>query len=1517
MSKEKQKEQSRKNKFINKLKKLIFFVFILFIIFTLSISILVNFSFFRQWALNNILKIVNNELLATIEIDDLYFSFIDGIVLKNVKLITTLDTLANVEEIKLNLALSDLLNEKINIYKLELINPKIKIINSKLDSVWIYDLVAPSTNDTTETKSNLIINALNVKLVNADFLFYDSTLNYQRNKKIDFNHFHLKDLNFEFQSNFNINKNYFKTNIFKLQFKEDFSDFELSKFNGELVLEPNGPYAKNVNLNILKTDIKLDVALSNFNVFDKIEPKIEDASVKLNLFSENFNPFIIDYFYDLPIILNDNPNISISIDGNFRELNVNKLNLISENQEIYISGKLKEIFLPENFYYNLLLDNSYINENKIKNTLSNLDLKSIPNFNNLKIKQLKIEGSNDILKLKYDIISSLGNISGFTDINFNYPKNKFNGSLNFSNLDLSKFKIKELKKSNLNGNLNITGQDFDFEKLILNLTLNLKNSIYDNLELKNLGCNINIDKPKTINISNLMMEILNKDVLIKEYYQENGIINAIGQISLLDKNPLYNFKINTKNINLSEILQNEKLPKLISSEFIVNGLGAELDSLNGNLELKIDELIYEDRYIFPFSANITINRDSNNFRDIKINSEYIDANLQGYFNLSNLIDGLVDESLYLSKFIENKIEKIQPDFLDDKKSEDSVLILKQFYNIDGQFNGNLKDLSIINLFLDSLEINTRMNINLKIKTKEDQSFINIDSLNINYFNLKNKDLDLSLNDLNLNSELSLSIKDSNAIFDYFNLNLYRCNFININNNKILEPELSFNFYGDFLEFNGQLKFDNFFTKLIGQIDIKNNGIETNLKEGYLLLNDSLKWEITDNIVFSNINNIFDVKKFNIERKNFEKISLSGSIENKNINNLHLKSNNIIVENIIKNFQPNLYKDFKSLELTVDSLDIIINGTIEKPFININFESDSLYFNKIAIGKLSGKFTHPEDYITGDIEISNNNNNRLKNLKIDANYIPIYLGLDTTKELIDKNKEFDIDVVLNRLPLATIQPFAAGVSQMSGFINSNLKIYGKYENLDWYGDLIVNDASMKVDNTNLFYDINLKSRFRQNKLIIDEGFLKNKTEEMMFGKLGTAKIKGFVNIDNFQPGYMDIIFDADRLLVLSEKSQVTMPDLYGNFIISSGEKPIRFYGTLTEPNLEGDIDVMYAHVKMPLLEKRKAVKTSFTYSRIGDIYKIKLKKERNEDENIDMRPKQKNNKNIAELMNYNLRIKILGQFAVTMDMQLIGEMNAIIATPDKTIPLIYIKNRDEEKANLFGELVLKEPSIIKSLKQFTTSGNISFPSGSIDNPNLDLVAVHNGSSFINNQKSYYIVKMYINGPKNDPKVRFTYFIDGVEATGSQEQINEDALYLLALGRTKNSTSQGSNVNLINEGLSSGFSNFATKAISELLASTGVIQSAALDFRGGSLDLNQATVKFSGQLYGGISWSFGGSLNDISGNNELSIDIPASEFLSNPFWSKFVMQFTKSSNTNTTFVTQDAKNWEVKVKFGRSW
>ncbi|MDX9789617.1 MAG: translocation/assembly module TamB domain-containing protein, partial [Candidatus Kapabacteria bacterium] len=436
-----------------------------------------------------------------------------------------------------------------------------------------------------------------------------------------------------------------------------------------------------------------------------------------------------------------------------------------------------------------------------------------------------------------------------------------------------------------------------------------------------------------------------------------------------------------------------------------------------------------------------------------------------------------------------------------------------------------------------------------------------------------------------------------------------------------------------------------------------------------------------------------------------------------------------------------------------------------------------------------------------------------------------------------------------------------------------------------------------------------------KINLTNVLIKNIPADSRFGRLGRAVISGYVAMNGFEIGELDIALNAERLLVMSDATMVTMPDLYGDFIISTDNQPLRFYGTLDKPNLTGDVNIIDAHLKMPLEQKKQIVRTYFTYEKIDD--KVRLTSITSRDSTEQNNNNDRFSPSIADLINYDLSAKILGQFIVEMDMNLIGSMYAVIATADRTQSLRYEKKRDNPVAKLFGEVVVKEQSTIKSWKQFTAAGKINFPTGSIENPSLELTATHSGTMTDNGVRKQFIVKMKIEGTKENPDVTFTYFIDGVEASGSKEQINEDALYLLVMGRTKTGSGASTNSNLLNEGFASGVSNFATKALSDLLMGTGVINSAEFDFQGGSMNLGDATLRLSGQLYGGISWTIGGTVADLSSNNQITIDIPASEFSNNPFWSNFILQLSKASSNNVMANAQDAKNWEVKIKLGSSW
>ncbi|HRP01926.1 MAG TPA: hypothetical protein PLE30_04685 [Candidatus Kapabacteria bacterium] len=1514
-------EKEKKRTLFYYIRRILLILILFFFIGATSLVILVNFQFFRSWALNRILSIVNNELTSKIEVDDLYFSLINGIILKDARLLVAGDTLAQVREINLSLNISKLINNDINVYHLKLIDAKVRLLRSK-DSTWNFDKIAAPSQDTSNSDTKIKIFANKMIFQNVDFLYYDSTSVIDSSGIIDFSHFHFKDVQLETEVYADLYNSEFKLNINNLHLIEGNTKAKVDDLKGELGINTNGPYAKNITGKLDKSEFVINASLDNFNAFTEKAPLIEQANIKLDLITHNFDSKIVDYFYIMPIKVGRIHDGYINISGNLYDLEVKKLNIISDEQEIYISGKLFDIPEAKKFHYYLDLSNSQITENTLKQTLPTIDFSAFPMFERINSNKLIIKGNTHYINSDLNLITSMGDIKGQFALDFN--KLAYQTNLEFANADLSKIIRNNDIKSNLNGNLIAKGSNFDIENLLIDLNLELNNSKFRNLNINSLTTKLNIRDKKVIRVDSVQLNLSRTNEWAESKYDDfyNNKSANIYLAGLIDinnfKNPKYDLNIKLDALDLNQLLLNEKLPDHLSGNISVNGSGINLDSLKGDYQFTINELLFKDRAIFPFVANIKFDK-QDSIHSIIIDSDYLNANLNGNFVTSQLISGLSNQANFLSNFIENKLDKIKPDFV-TLGSESGILkklIVKEFPKINGSFYADIKDISIINTLIDSLELNSQMLFKMDIYSDNKNSTINIDTLDIQYLKIKNNDFIIQANNLVAHSKVSLEIKDTILNFKRFNIDIPQSQFFVYNNTILYEPTLKVDFDGETLNFSGSVGFnEQLRANLEGNLILQNGGVDLNIDNGALNFQDSISWVVSNPFTVNSYGEYFKIDNFKLTRNNFESLEIQGSIKDNIAENMNIHAQNLLTQNLVQIFAPSIYEDLSTLKLTIDTLNLNINGDLKSPDIKLNFQSDSLYFNNVAIGSFNGDLRHSNNFIQGNIVSKDNISNKVINLEV--NSLPIYLGLDTNLSIIDTNRIFDIKLLVSKLPAGMLEPFASGVNRLKGDVDANIAIRGYLpDKIKWGGECNINNGEFWVDNTNIKYLAEAKTVFEENKLKINQMIVKNRPDDVQFGRVGSASITGYVNIDNFKPGYMDLKIKTDRILALSDASSAKMPELYGNFIMTTGEVPLRFFGTLQEPNLEGDINVMYANIKMPLFEKRKSVRTTFDYHLEGDRYKVKIKNSRDTITHPEDEVKTKKGSDLLDLMNLNLRIKLLGQFAVKMDMELIGEMNALIGVPDKTVPLIYQKKRYAKDANLFGEVIVKEQSIIKSLKQFNTYGNVSFPTGSIENPTLDLIATHTGTSYSGNIKTQYLIKMYITGTKLDPKVKFQYFINGEEGTGSQEQINEDALYLLALGRTKNSVTQTQgNNSLINEGLVSGFSNFANKALSELLASTGVIQSAALDFRGGAIDLDQATVKFSGQIYGGISWTFGGSLSDISGNNEITLDIPASEFLENQFWSNFILQFTKASST-TTIVTQDAKNWEIKVKFGNSW
>ena len=155
-------------------------------------------------------------------------------------------------------------------------------------------------------------------------------------------------------------------------------------------------------------------------------------------------------------------------------------------------------------------------------------------------------------------------------------------------------------------------------------------------------------------------------------------------------------------------------------------------------------------------------------------------------------------------------------FLEEKKEDIERLKniqldkIGRFPDIDCKIRAEIKDITPITTFLDSIDLNINTNIAMSLYSDENVSSLNIDSISIREFRFEKGDLEIESDPLFLDGRLLMSIQDSVPYFEDFSLNIENGQSIKINDNLITETNANLHYDGDNINFKFQSVLNNTF-----------------------------------------------------------------------------------------------------------------------------------------------------------------------------------------------------------------------------------------------------------------------------------------------------------------------------------------------------------------------------------------------------------------------------------------------------------------------------------------------------------------------------------------------------------------------------------------------------------------------------------------------------------------------------------------------------------------------------------
>ncbi len=978
---------------------------------------------FQSWLGKEATKYLSRELNSKVEIGSIQLDFFESATLNKILILDKHYDTILYGDILIKINNFDYKNKSITIQKITLKNLNSKIIKYKKDVNYNYDFLINyfSSNNKEQTNSKWNIKFDELELNNVSFIHKNENEEIKLGKNINFNNVFFKNT-YANISSLKLNNDTIFADIKSLKTKEQ-SGFELSDFKAITKISSKQLICD--SLIILTPQSKIEGSIkfysNNWNDYNDFISKIKLNSYINKTSYLSFKD--IAYFASDLNGLEDRVFLSGKINGFINELKLNKFNL-TYGKNTRFNGDIDVIGLSK-----IETSQWQIEAKEISANYNDLTLISKYPFTEEKKINLPIE-----LK-RLGLISFHGRINGCLS-NFS-STGKFTTEL--GNVETQ---IKINKKNNdIEYKGNIKSEHFNLGTLIDKNNFNDLSLDFDingkSLEIKTIkaiikGEIINIKYNdylyKNIKITGEINEkLFNGNIICKDEnanFDINGLINLKNDITEIEIRSNIN-KLNLNKLNL--VINNDT--NIISSKIIINVKGKSIDDLTG--EINLDNIIYKTKSkIYKLSNFNIISDQRQGLNNIKINSDYFDANLLGEFKISNLKQSFLSFLFkYYPTFFENP--------LDSKKNNDQFALNVRIKKFD----------AIKELFLPDLMISSETNIDANFNGKENSLNVKINSNKLNYKSISFNNLSLNLlqNDKSVLAEIeskSINPIDSLTIENI----LLKINSID----KSLSYTLDWNNYKKPLNKGG----------LSGDMAFNKNDVLLNINKIFISIKDS-SWQLTkpSSLNFSKTEGL-KISPLEIKNNN-QLINIYGNISENNNDSVLIRLDNIFLEQ----FNP-ILKLFK----------IKLFGDLNGKFALTNYQNKLAYSGYLDITKLIandnqiGELYLKSNYFIQENKIALNgytslgfiNENGIKQKNI------LFVG-DYFLNKIDES--IDIDFIAKPANINMLNPLLEGILTIkNGYINGNGKIHGTPNKIKIDSKLKIFNSEVKIDYTNVVYNI---------------------------------------------------------------------------------------------------------------------------------------------------------------------------------------------------------------------------------------------------------------------------------------------------------------------------------------------------------------------------------------------------------------------------------------------------------------
>jgi hypothetical protein len=980
----------------------------------------------------------------------------------------------------------------------------------------------------------------------------------------------------------------------------------------------------------------------------------------------------------------------------------------------------------------------------------------------------------------------------------------------------------------------------------------------------------------------------------------------------------------------------ELLPELLSLQLRYRSQGAQLDSLRAQLSADIQELVFQDRAIFPFHVEAMLDFDEHQQRVLMISSPQIQAQLSGRFTLEGL-GRVADGQRALA---EGLIREIRARALGEEVEPCGAVDTRD--TLDVAFSFRVQSLSLLAPLVAPAVLEARGEWSGKLSARGATAEFALDTIAIEQLIVATPDGNY-LATMPTSGTVRIRYRDlaTSPRVEYALLRGAVDSVVRVGQLRVVRPALEWEWDGQRVHLEtGTAWLENMMPVQCSATIIPQGEVQYAIEvaSARLGLSDDFSWKLTEPLRVQLAGGRYAVQALRLgHEQSAARVEATGTIWSDGAEDLLIT---------LRTFDLNQLQAIPALqgmELAsqlggmIDSTVVQLTGPWTRPRIAVVSAIKGLSYGGIAIGDQELTLNYDDSMLKGAVTLFTTAGTAVKRTALDIRIqqLPLDVRIVPPQVEIRSNEPIAIVLTANDLSLAVVEPFFPAVSQLRGTASALLTVSGTLPGaIRFAGKAQYDQCEFLVPATNIRYRSRGVLSLEDNVLRLDTIELFNDPADLVGG---VARLGGTVTFRGFQPDQLDISIriPGDRgFLVMSNATAAVNNTMYGRLVISTEEEDrmrrLHLSGSIDQPRIGGFVHIEEADITFPPTVTVNVQTSNFVYRKTGEGYYVSdaVVLPRRDTTIGDLPPRNGVTTSaprkisiapgFSELLYTEVDVKIRRQMRIKMDFSGVEQLVAFVEQEHRRDYLRFVREGNR-RTELRGALIVNPSSTYKFYSTFSAGGRLRFTTGQIDNPEVDLQAVYAGERIVgsDNRREPYRVILFISGTKKQPRLRMTYEINGETAPGMRGdsvRIMTNALLLVLFGRTQEELTGGTGgQSVATSALSQSVSAAQSAAISAFLTNAlqgGVIKNVNIDF--GSSDvtsLSQARIMLTGQLFG-ANVTVGGSVSDLSQNSQITLDLSIGNTLGIEWLRNLVAQFQATANPGQSLSRQQ-KQWEFRL------